>query len=129
MEMVRRFSRDEEGSATVEAVLWIPLFFFVLVLVMEASLMFSAQTRVMRIVQDTNRGLAIGLFPDSASAEVALRAQVRPISPTATVVSRIESGLAVSTVQMPVADLSSFGFFRDKFDFSIDVRSQQLIEK
>ena len=61
-----RFWCDQDGSATIEAVLWIPMFFFMLLLVMEGSLIFNAQSLAMRIVQDTNRAIAVGIYPDSA---------------------------------------------------------------
>jgi len=127
--LIRYFWRDQEGSATIEAVLWIPMFFFTLLLVMEGSLIFNAQALAMRIVQDTNRAIAVGIYPDSATAQAQLLTRIRTLSPTATASARIENGLAISSVRMPVGDLSRFGFFRNSESLVISASSQQLVEK
>ena len=57
---LRRFVVSESGSSTVEAVLWFPIFFFFTLFVLDASMMFNAQARALRMVHDTNRALAVG---------------------------------------------------------------------
>ena len=105
------------------------MFFFTLLLVMEGSLIFNAQALAMRIVQDTNRAIAVGIYPDSATAQAQLLTRIRTLSPTATASARIENGLAISSVRMPVGDLSRFGFFRNSESLVISASSQQLVEK
>ena len=52
-----RFKRDKTGSATIEAVLWLPLFFAAFGLMTDAAMVFNGHSRVMRVIQDANRNL------------------------------------------------------------------------
>ena len=45
-----RFRRDEEGSATIEAVLWIPMFMFLTVLIADTSFIFFGRAQAMRLI-------------------------------------------------------------------------------
>lgn len=126
---ISRFAGDESGVITIEAILWFPLFFFLLLLVAEGSMVFNKQTLAMRIVQDVNRYTAVGGFENATTAEDALRVRIEAISPNATVQTEIKDGLAVSLVQMPVRDLSGFGFFGKNTNFNVSVTSQQLVER
>lgn len=60
--LLKRFRRDERGSATIEAVLWLPMFVIFFVMIADVSLVFFRQTEVMRVVQDGNRALSVGRF-------------------------------------------------------------------
>lgn len=57
--LARRFARDESGTVTVEAVIWIPFFFFILALITDASLAFFAKAEAFRIIQAGNRLFSI----------------------------------------------------------------------
>ena len=126
---IRRFAQGDSGVATIEAILWFPLFFFMLFLVVEGSIVFNKQTMAMRVVQDVNRSAAVGVFPTDQSAEQALLARIHPISPNAQVNTRFENGLTISSVQMPVRNLSGLGFFGKNTNFNVSVSSQQLLER
>ena len=91
----RRFLEDDNGSATIEAVLWLPLFFAIILVVMDASMAFNAQTRAMRIVQDTNRAFAVGRIATLAEAEPMMLARVAGISPGAAAASEVVDGIAM----------------------------------
>jgi hypothetical protein len=125
---VKRLILSEDGSATVEAVLWLPIFFLVTMLVLDASLMFNAQSRALRMVHDTNRALAVGRILTEAEAEAQLRTRIAVISPSAIIDSRIVDGIVESTVQMPVEDISLFRAFDDFSGFNVTASSQQLVE-
>jgi Flp pilus assembly protein TadG len=126
---VKCFLRDQSGTATIEAILWIPVFFFMLLLVMEASLVFNKQSMAMRIVQDINRGVAVGRLENEQTATAALTRNIRSLSPNATANTVIDNGLVVSSVQMPIRDLSGFGFFGKTTNFTVSAGSQQLLEQ
>ena len=57
---LRRLLRAEEGSATVEVVLWIPFFLFLIALIADASLLFNRQAQMLRDVQNANRAYSVG---------------------------------------------------------------------
>jgi Flp pilus assembly protein TadG len=52
---IRDFLRDEDGTATIEFVLMVPLFSMVLLLLADASLLFLRHTSLMDVSRDTAR--------------------------------------------------------------------------
>lgn len=101
--------RREEGAATVEAVLWIPFFFFLLILILDASMIFHNQTTITRILQDANRNLSVGRFDTEAETESFVLTKVGKLSPSATANTNITAGLISTTVSVPMADLTLLG--------------------
>jgi Flp pilus assembly protein TadG len=124
----RGFRIREDGSATVEAVMWLPLFFFLIIFVLDASMMFNAQSRALRIVQDTNRALAVGQLADVEEAKAQLRARMAEIAPSAEVDATITGNLAQTWVAMPLGEISLFNTFAGVESLRVTASSQQLIE-
>ena len=60
----RRFGRKDDGSATIEALFWIPMFLAVFALIVDVSFIYHNEARVQRIVQDTNRSISVNRFVD-----------------------------------------------------------------
>jgi Flp pilus assembly protein TadG len=140
-EALRRFRRREDGSMTIEAMLWIPFLFTLILLGVQATLISTAQSRVMRIVQDGNRGFALGRYDNnlaiptgSATAtatatQAAVLASVQSISPNATVASSVNSSKVITTtVTMPATDLSVFTILPDSLSMNLTVTAQQIKE-
>lgn len=125
---IQSFASDEAGSSTVEAVMWLPLFFFITVFVLDASMMFNTQSRALRIVQDTNRALAVGQIASPEEAEQILQTRMASISPSATVNAEIVGNIAETSVAMPIGDISMFHAFDRFTSFQVTASSQQLIE-
>ncbi len=125
---LRRFRSDENGAATIEAVLWIPVFFFLLVLIVDASLMFHGQARALRIVQDNNRAVAVGRIATTTDAEAIIRSRLAQISPNASVSTSNNSGIIGTVVGMPATDLSSLGIVTKMGDFTIWASAEQFLE-
>jgi Flp pilus assembly protein TadG len=137
---LRRFLGREDGSVTIEAMLWIPFLFAILLLAVQVTMISTAQSRVMRIVQDGNRGFALGRYdstlaiPAAGTAtatgtEAAVLAAVRRISPNATVTSRVDSSKVITTtVLMPASDLSVFTILPDSLSMDLRVSAQQIKE-
>ena len=48
----KAFRRETDGNATIEAVLWLPLFVVFLVMIADVSFVFHRQSQIMNIVQD-----------------------------------------------------------------------------
>jgi uncharacterized membrane protein len=63
-----RFRRDETAAVTVEFVLWLPLFFVIMFLIVEVSLLFLTQSSMWNVARDTARRIAMHEF-DQTSAE------------------------------------------------------------
>jgi Flp pilus assembly protein TadG len=122
------FRSDESGTATIEAMLWLPLFFALILVVMDASMAFNAQTRAMRIVQDTNRALAVGRIADVAQARMVMLSSVAKISPGAAAASTISNGIVTSSIRMPIEDLTMFGRIHRISGVQVYATSQQMVE-
>jgi Flp pilus assembly protein TadG len=131
------FIRQEEGSATIESLLWIPLLFSVLLLGLDVSLISTKQAMVMRIIQDNNRSYALGRYdrPDwtdkqsEGVIEGTIRNSIASISPGAKVNAEIAPDGSITTrVEMPASDLSSFGLLPNWEQMNIVVALQHTKE-
>ncbi len=123
-----RFQKDTRGSATVEAVLWLPLFFAAFGLMTDAAMVFNGHSRVLRVVQDANRNLSVGRLADEAETESYIVTHLNDLSPNATAKTFIAAGVATTIVQVPARDLEILGMFSALNSLNITVTSQQYIE-
>lgn len=126
----RRFLRDDRGSFTVEALIWLPIFVVVLCMTADTAMIYSKQSQVMRVVQDANRAYAIGRFADGTATQNYILNLVRPMSPTATAVSSFDatSGIITTTVTMPARELMATGMLPMLRSTSVRVVLQQMKE-
>ncbi len=104
---IRRLVRKEDGSATVETVLWIPVFAFLLFLMADAAIIFGGEARILRVVQDANRSLSIGRFRTPEETEAFILQQIGGLTANATAETTVTDGLIVSRVILPASDLSA----------------------
>ena len=121
------FVKDENGSATIEAVLWMPVFVFVLVLIFDVSMMFYNQTRVMRIVHDANRAYAVGRF-DQSEAEAFMQNEMARFSENADVQMLPGSPFVRSQISVRAGDLGGVGMLKVISGVNISVVSHQMVE-
>jgi|SRR6056297_263922 len=124
----RRFLKNQDGTATVEAVIWLPIFFVVLFLMVDAAMMFSGQSQALRVVQDANRNMSIGRFRTSAETEAYIEQQLARYSAEVNAVSTVTAGIVTSTVSFPARDLQLSGFFTVFGDLMLSVSADHLIE-
>ncbi|MGR3271041.1 pilus assembly protein [Thalassococcus profundi] len=125
---IRRITRDEEGSQTVEAVLWLPVFVMFLSLVIDVSMVFNRQSEFNRIVQDANRSYATGRLGSEDAAEAFIKTALGNFGASATVTTSLIDGIIFTRLTVPVTDLmpiNSFPIFRDR---DVVVANQQLAE-
>lgn len=124
----RVFARNEEGSATIEAVLWLPVFIAFFCLFADASFIFFGQNKAYRLVQDVNRKLSVGRL-DSADAVVAdLQEDFNTYAPNAMISSNIDSGMVITTVSIPASDLVATGLYTALLDSNVVVSASHYIE-
>lgn len=126
---VRKNVREEDGAATIEVVLWMPVIVLLFALVADTAMIFGAQSQVMRVVQDTNRALSTGRIRDTEIAQNQIYTQIAAISPNSTVATTVVDGLISSSVTMPVRDLTATGFIDAFSNITVRVRAQHLSEK
>ena len=126
---LRRFGRKESGSITVEAVLWLPLFMAIFLLMVDTSMVFHGQSKILRVIQDANRNMAIGRFTTDTEVEGYINDQlagfdVTPVSTDAWT----DGNVVITTVTVPAGDMQLIGFFNALSNLEIDVASAHILD-
>lgn len=129
----RRFSRQEEGSSTIEAVIWLPVFFGITILVADASMLFNSQAQMLRIVQDANRAYSTGQLLDTTDVESYITSRVAGITNRATIASSVDTalvpaGVITTSLAIPADDLDAIGIIAGLTGFDVSVAAQHYVE-
>jgi len=128
MTFLSKFLRDERGSATVETVIWIPIFCWVLALIVNVSMVVFEKNQAYRIVQNANRILSTGYFQTEAEAESYIRERLADIAPQATVTTSISNGVVTSDVYYQVSDLLMPALVEQLANVWVKVSAQHFME-
>lgn len=127
---MRGFRDCEAGSASIEALFWIPLFVFFLVLVLDTSFIFYGKAQALRFIQDGNRALSVGALEDTDATAAFIKASLTEYSPDATVITEIIDGIVIkSTVDMPATDLMMIGSIPVFANTMISVTANHFLEQ
>jgi Flp pilus assembly protein TadG len=102
-----RFARAESGAVSVEFVLWLPIFFVVLMLIVDAAFLFGGQAYMMRIAQDTNRSISVGVITTMEGARTRVLSELAPLTPSAGVdtQSSVTGDVITTTISVPMRNL------------------------
>ena len=125
------FRRKEDGTATVEAVLWFPIFIAVFGLMVDSAMIFHGQSKVLRVVQDANRKLSIKSLATDAEAEAYITAQLAPIhvTPSRTeTLSDMTTGVISTLVVVPAREFQILGYFSALTNLEVPVTAQHMRE-
>lgn len=123
-----RFGRDDRGNATIESLMWMPIFLAAFVLVVDVSMIFNGQTMVLRTVQDANRNMSIGRLQSTDEVTAFIEREVAGLAPNARASSAIVSGAVISRVSVPASDLVATNWFNAFSGLDVTVQSKHLIE-
>ena len=82
--------QDEDGAASIETVILMPLFLVVLAAIVDATMIFYGQAQVLRVVQDANRSLSIGRMTSVAEAEDFVATALADMGPALVVSSAVD---------------------------------------
>lgn len=123
-----RFRRGEDGAATMEMVMWTPIFLVIFGMIADTSIVFGRQAEILRIIQDTNRSLAVGRFLEMEDAEAYIAERVSVFSAHTEVSVTVNNGIIASSVTLPAADLTSTGLFDAITTLDITVGASQMSE-
>ena len=108
---VSQFLRDEHGSATIEFVLWVPIFVIILVAATDATVLYLHHTEMWNVSRDVARRVAVGDMSE-ADAVAAVENDMFLYSRAYTVATSDPADLDVRiAIQTSIADASVFGFF------------------
>lgn len=116
------------GDGSVEAVLWLPLFFLTLGLITDATMIFDGYTQALRVLQNANRSLSVGRFTSTAEAESFVETALAPWSAAAAATSSTADGLVTTVVTLPASDLQILGVLSQFNTLTLTVRAQHMIE-
>lgn len=126
----KQLCKAEDGSSTIEALTWIPIFVFFLVLVLDTSFIFFGKAQALRFIQDGNRALSVGALADVGEAELLIKESISHYAPSATVQTVIVDGKVISTtMSIPVTDLMIVGSIPVFDDVIINITAQHFLEQ
>lgn len=129
---VRRYRQHEDGSVTVEFVLWIPILVLLISLTADAALLFGAKANVLRVVQDANRAASIGRLGPvdemTVEAQDYVRARIGFMADNATITSVVNGNVISTTVVIPSNDLIATGFLGRLANINVTINAQHLLE-
>jgi Flp pilus assembly protein TadG len=106
------FLGDDSGSETVQFVVWLPLFAFLLVIVTDASYLFLYHTEMENVARDTARRMTTGDITSQADAETHAYTQLLESNQPYEVTANYDPDSAMTVIiSVPMVDVTVFGFF------------------
>ena len=107
--------QDEEGSYTIESVIWFPIFAILLAFVMNISLVFFSESQMLRVVQDGNRALSMGRFETAEEVENYVQQQLAYLDADLVVDTQISGGFVSTNISVPASDLMPLNLMTSAF--------------
>jgi len=120
---------DESGSASIEAVIWMPVFILLIAIVFDASMIFMNRAHILRAVQDANRAYAVGRLDSTDATEDAIRQGAARFGAAVEVTSSRAGDIIESVVTVPAGSLSAVGLFQPFSGLTLTVYAHHLVEE
>ena len=120
---------NEDGTATIEAVIWLPAFFAIFALIADTSTIFGSESQVLRIIQDANRNLSTGYTATAADAQSYIVSHIDYVSPNAVVSTQIAGNVITTSVEMPLTDITATGLVDVFLSGSVTVSADHVMEE
>lgn len=124
----KRFHRDEAAGATIETVLWLPVYVFFLTMIFDTSMTFLNKSEILRVMQDANRAYSVGQIRSLGAVEEAIEAGVGRMGATATVSSILDAGVIRGEVRVRAGDLRGVGVLRLIANIELRMTTQHALE-
>lgn len=122
------FLRAENGSITVETVIWLPLFLALMSAIVDISMVFHRESTMLRVIQDANRAYSVGRIASSDAVERSVLAAVTPYAENASVSTTMIDGVISTRLQVPTSDLMPIYTLPAFSDRWVVVETQQFAE-
>lgn len=123
----RRVTEDEDGTATVEFVLWVPVFFLILALVVDASMIFLSHANMWSVARDATRRISVREMT-GAEAQTYVADKLGFLS-GAVVVTIDDVGPDVSVnIAAPISEMDMFGILGFVSSQNLNARVTQSLE-
>lgn len=129
----KAFLRQEDGSSTIEFVLWLPLVMAILLLIVDSSMLFMSRTHAIRVLQDTNRLYSVGQFTGTPAeritkAQAYALSRLQGLSPSATITTTETNRVVRTRATMETAEIASIGFLGMMIDTTLVVAAEHRVE-
>lgn len=128
LRVARRFAHQEDGAATIEAVLWLPFFLMLFGLLADVSMIFYNQSRLLRIVQDANRNFSVERLANETETAAFVESQALSVSANVVATTTKTAGLITTSATVPIEDLDLFGVAGVFGGVNMTIRAQHLSE-
>ena len=131
---LRAFRRAEDGASTIEFVLWVPLVVMILLLIVDASMIFMTRSHALSVLQETNRLYSVGQFTGDTvadrldEAEDYALARLTPFSSSATVVSTETDRVIRTEATLETSEIAQIGFLGAMIDTTMILVAQHRVE-
>ncbi len=126
MVCLRRFIRDQRGTATIEFVLWVPVYVILLVAVTDASILYLSHTEMWNAARDTARRISVGAL---TAADAPNRAKEKLLLSGRTyTVAASDADPVIVEITVGVRDASIFGFFGPVLGRQLTARVEMMKE-
>ena len=125
---IRKFLRKQNGAATVETVLWFPLFIAVFGLMLDVAMIFHGQAKVLRVVQDGNREYSIGRLTTRTEAENYVENVLAQIGIQGQATTTEIAGVAHTVVRVQANELQVLGYFSAFSNLQLSIAAEHMIE-
>ena len=94
----RGFIKREDGSPTVEAVLWLPLFMVIFGFMVDGATIFFGQAKMLRVVQDANRHMSVNRLQSATETQDYVVERLRRVGIAATATTTEPAPGVIATV-------------------------------
>lgn len=126
---LRAFYRSENGSYTIESVIWLPIYVFILAIMMNVSMVFFNESQLLRVVQDANRSFAVGRIATLTAVEQYVTERIAYLKVTPTVNTQLVDGIIYTDLSVTATQLMPFTMLHEFFSGTeIVVSAQQIVE-
>lgn len=122
------FAKSEDGSITIEALLWFIMMIAVIGLLVDATLVFQSYSQALRTLQDGNRNLSVGRFETVGETEAYIKTQLSSLSPNAAATATVSGNIVTTVVTLPVTDLGLVGFFNGLDTVNLKISGKHYLE-
>lgn len=127
------FLRREDGSSTIEFVLWLPIVVAILLLIVDASMLFMGRTHAMRVLQDTNRLYSVGQFTGTFNERITKAqdyalSRLQGLSPSATATTTETNRVVRTQATLETREVAQIGFLGLMIDRTMVVTAEHRVE-
>ena len=125
---ILQFLRAENGTSTVEFVIWLPMLLIVVAFAADTAIIFTTKSEILQIIQDANRAAAVGRLSTAAATQAFVEDRLGALEDVSTVTSTFANGLVSTTVSVPTSEMTATGILGMVSNLTMSINAQHLLE-